>query len=409
MYSLYQLFELTYKQFISNKLIRNNGESEQYTVEVFDNNDSNLVDAKHYVLNQIQSHLGSEFEDLDETFNKKNAQIIEYYNLDDVNSEAFFNATRVDGKVVISTDYPTKDALIKSYRAKDKSQQEIKRSDDERIESLSKENDSLKQYKEAYLSIKDDLTKGQEQIQTLSASLSTEKNNCASLRQQVTSLTNQVEQLKNAANIRQIASSLEKSMGEMMPYLQSIAPTPRNQEYDSQRIEASHSRKNMRKEHTLNKQFFRIVLIILAILLLGGFYYALKGVKSTSEISKLKTENNNLSVQCDLLQGQVNQLKRDAESSRNAYSYEAFFNSAFPNAAIDVEGYSNNGMKVGKTYKVSIKNYQGVGEWELDGFNINKGDVKDNSIKVIPSHEGTLYLNYKVGGVVVKRRALDAK
>ena len=408
-YSLYQLLELAYNQYCANKLIKINGESEQYTVEAFDPKDSNLTEAKRYVLSQIQSHLGAEFESLDDSFTKKNASAVEYYNLDDVNSEAFFNATRVNGKVVISRDYPTKDALIKSFRAKDKQQQDVKKSDDERIDALTKENSELKQYKESYITLKAEYSKVKEQADGLSTSLASEKGNVASLKQQVSSLSTQVEQMKKAANIQQIASKLESSMSEMLPILQAIAPKSRPTVAQPIDTHDDYSKRAPKREPYHDKRFYRIAFIILIVLLLSGIYFAIKGLKSGPEIKRLTTENKNLSVQCDMLEGQVNQLRRQVdESSRDNGSYESFFNAAFPNVAIDVEGYNGKGMEVGKTYDVSIKNYPGKGEWVLDGFTLAKGKTDNSSIRVIPSKSGQSFLNYKVGGVVVKSRAFTA-
>lgn len=403
-YSLFQLLELAYNQYCANKLIKSNGESEQFAVEAFDPRDPNLAEAKRYVLNQIQSHLGAEFESLDASFTKKNASTVEYYNLDDVNSEAFFNATRIDGRVIISRDYPTKDAVIKSLRTKDKQHQEVKKNDDDRIDELTKENAELKRIKESYLSLKSEYAKVQEQAQGLSASLATEKDNVSTLRQQVSSLSGQVEQLKNAANIQQIASTLEKSMGEMLPFLKTIAPSSKPVQVEQPIEIEEEPRTRVRNASSKNSRTYKIAIIILIALLIGGVFFAFRGLRSGPRISALEKEKKELSAKCDFLQGQVEQLQHSAnESQSSTPSFESVFSVIMPDATIDVKNFSGSEMTMGKEYIVSIKGYSGPGEWQADGF-LMKGSSNDKSVKITPSKQGMLTIAYKVNGSIVKTR-----
>ena len=402
-YSLFKLFELTYDQFIANKILVKNGESEQFAYESLETPKSIFTDASKYILSQIQTHLNSEFEEIDNSFTKKNAQITEYYHPDDVNCEAFLNATKLDGRVIISDDYPTKDSMIRSYKNREKQYQDTKKTDDEQIDSLKKENDSLKVYKQKYNGQVKELEDLRANDQKLKTNLNAANAEIASLKQKNSSLASQVDQIKNAANIRQIASSLEKSMSDMLPILQSVAP---HSHYDN-------SGTNYREEkHSKNKEddFSIILMIVLIIAILAGIFFFIRAKKANSQLSELEKERIELETKYRSLDENYTNLNNTYQSTRNNGTYEASFKKIFPQSRIDIKDYHGEDLVKGKEYTVTILQYQGDGEWTIEGFDLKKGSLtKDKSIIVAPNSEGSVNLVYKVGGQAVLKRALNVQ
>lgn len=399
-FSLFHLFEIAFNQYIASRVLTQVGESEQFTVDNLNTAEHSLQEAKKYILSQIQSHLNSEFEEIDETFTKKNVQINEYYNPVDINSEAFFNSTRVDGKVLISSDYPTKDAIIRSYRTKDKQTQEAKKADDERIDSLSKENSSLRQYKDSATSLRAEVSKLKEENQKLTANLSSEKGTTASLKSQLSLLKSQVEQLKNAANIRKIAGDLDKSMSEMIPILRAIAPktTPGPRPIQSPGY----------FHFPRDKGSFKYILIALAIVAL---FFLIKGIKSEPKISELKKENTELVQKNRRLQADYEKIRTDYNDLL-AKSNSLTSNppeTDWPNLKIDVKNFNGSNMAKGQSYSVQIKGFDVNGEWIVDGFSIVEGSANNKTVKVKPSRVGKVHLRYKVGNQIVKERTFLVK
>lgn len=404
-FSLFHLFEIAFNQYIASRVLTQVGESEQFKVDNLNTAEHSLQEAKKYILSQIQSHLNSEFEEIDDTFTKKNVQINEYYNPVDINSEAFFNSTRVDGKVLISSDYPTKDAIIRSYRTKDKQTQEAKKADDERIDSLSKENSSLRQYKDSATSLRAEVSKLKEENQKLTADLSSEKGTTASLKSQLSLLKSQVEQLKNAANIHKIARDLDKSMSEMIPILRAIAPEARRID-DSGQI---HDHPKHHHHFFRDKCFFKYILIALAIVALF-FLILIWGIKSGPKISELKKENTELVQKNRRLQEDYEKIWTDYNDLL-AKSNSLTSNppkSDWPNLKIDVKNFNGSDMAMGQSYSVQIKGFDGNGAWIGDGFTI-EGSANNKTVKVKPSRVGEICLRYKVNNQIVKERKFWVK
>lgn len=407
-FSLFHLFEIAFNQYIASQVIKKVGESEQFTVEDLNTVAPSLVEAKKYILSQIQNHLSTEFEEIDETFTKKNVQLNEYYHPDDINSESFFKSTRLDGKVLISSEYPTKDAIIRSYRAKDKQTHDSKKADEERIDTLTKENSSLKQYKDAAISLKSEVSKLREDNQRLSGDLTDARQSTASLNRQLTSYKSQIEQIKDSANIQKIAGQLNKSMSELLPILRTIAPETGNEH-------ENHGKTPHGRHPVRDNSFFKgivIVLIVLIVLIIGILFFLIKGIKSGPKISELKKENTSLVQKNKSLQDDYDKLWKDyseikVQTSGNIHNV----NSAdWPNLKIDVKNY-NGGSELdqGKSYSVQIIGFDGTGKWIGEGFEIVEGQANDKTIKVKPNRSGEIYLRYKVDNQIVKERKFWAK
>ena len=115
--SLYHLFEQVFAQKMVGRILTKTGESEKFAVSEFSSADAYLTEVSGIVLDQICSIMSSEFEDIDGSFTKSESSRNICYNLRDVDSETFVNATKVYGKVYVSSDYPSKDAQIESLKS----------------------------------------------------------------------------------------------------------------------------------------------------------------------------------------------------------------------------------------------------------------------------------------------------
>lgn len=373
-YSLLKLFELTYDQFIANKILVKNGESEQFVYESFEAAKSILTDASKYILSQIQTHLNSEFDEIDDSFTKKNVQITDFYHPDDVNCEAFFNAIKLNGRIIISADYPTKDSIIKSYKTREKQYQDAKKNDDEQIDSLQKEIISLKGYKQKYTGQIKELEDLRTNDQKLKTNLDTATAEIASLKQRNSSLSSQVDQIKDAANIRQIAFTLEKSMSEMLPILRSIAPNPQYDDNDPNYREKKHY-------NDRNKRITFILMVVILVAILAGIYFFFRARNANTSYSELKKE--------------ITTLKMIIAS----------------NSKIDLAEYSGTGsLNKDSVYTASITNYKGLGEWQLEGFElIDDSNLNNNIIRVVSHKTGFASLSYKVDGFPVLTRKINVE
>ena len=128
-------------------------------------------------------------------------------------------------------------------------------------------------------------------------------------------------------------------------------------------------------------------------------FFLIKGIKSGPKISELKKEKQELIDKYDRLEKDYNSLKSN---------YDALTRVATPNVVIDVDNFSGSDMEMGKRYTISVKGYDGPGEWVVDGFELN-GSPGDKQIKVRPSKTGEIHISYKINGQVVKTRPFYIK
>lgn len=402
-YSLFQLFELTFNQFISNHILKASGEAEQYAQDTFESAGSVLAETKRYFLSQVQSHLANSFEDLDKSFTRINPGQNALYNVEDVNSEAFFNAMRVDGKVLISRDYPSKDSLLKTLKVNDSQQKAEIRNCNEVIEQLTKENTSLKQYRELYNRQQEDFNKAKERLQRTEAELSNEKKTAAALKHEVASLTKQNEYLHDSSNIQRIASNLERSMQDFLPILKSVATKIPQAVSLRQHIITEPSPKKSVFDRIPSKarSFLYFIAAVLALFLILFFI-----LRDGSQSSSNEVENNQIEAMY-----QEKNLP-DAKTSQNSETQTSTQENAYSNLRIDVKDYSGGDLIRGQSYTISILGYSGQGEWEANGFYIQgllTGKLTDPTIKAIPTTKGEIHIFFKVDGKVVKTRVFKVK
>ena len=141
--SLYHLFEQVFAQKMVGRILTKTGESEKFAVSEFSSADAYLTEVSGIVLDQICSIMSSEFEDIDGSFTKSESSRNICYNLRDVDSETFVNATKVYGKVYVSSDYPSKDAQIESLKSGNRKVIDQQKEYEDRIAKMQAENSSL--------------------------------------------------------------------------------------------------------------------------------------------------------------------------------------------------------------------------------------------------------------------------
>lgn len=205
-FSLYTLFEKVYREKIAGKVLSVSGNAERFNYAKFSDAESILVDVRNLTMSMLQGNFENDFDDIDATFSKEQAQTNVYYNPDDVNSEAFFDATRICGKVYISPDYPSKDTLLKNLTAIENRYKSAKAELEAKIEKLEEENHVIPGLKQEITALKHQIGQSQEKLANAEelinkANAATKKanENVLSLSQESSKLKEEIKQLKKDA------------------------------------------------------------------------------------------------------------------------------------------------------------------------------------------------------------------
>lgn len=406
-YSLFQLMETIYEQKISGKIIAQSGSNEKYVIASFSNADLGLKEISDIAITQIRSNFENDFDTIDISTTKPNASISLYYNINDVNSEAFFNAAKSYGKIFISQIYPSKDAIINGLTSSDKKNQAIKVEYEEQISLLKKDNQQIPGLKGTVTSLSQEL----EHTKAIVKSLSEEKNSLqgssATLKQELNATKQENEKLKRLSNVGAVAEKLEPSVNEMLGLLRAVKPNGYQQhktgDYDGHRGTGTHGRYgyNNREDGLDWKKYIPYIIALIAIIV--AIFFFIKGIKSGPEISGLKKDKEVLTQTITELQNQVASLNKECvqlkddlrvaqESSALPQGVVAIFYD--PNGNKEIKNLSS--LKVDKPYKVRISGANG-GEWKVDGF-VMTGNKKGIETLITPEKKGVAYLSYYVNG-----------
>lgn len=401
-YSLFQLMETIYEQKISGKIIAQSGTNEKYVIASFSNADLGLKEISDIAITQIRSNFENDFETIDITATKPNASISLYYNINDVNSETFFNAVKSYGKIFISQFYPSKDAIINGLTSSDKKYQAIKAEYEEQIRLLKKDNQQIPGLKGSVTSLSQEL----EHTKAIAKSLSEEKNtlqgSSATLKQELNAAKQENEKLKKLSNVGAVAEKLEPSVNEMLGLLRAVKPSGyqhKHVDYDGPRGNGTHGHYGYNSgEGGLDwKKYIPFIIALIAIIV--AIFFFIKGIKSGPEISELKKNKEELTQTITDLQNQVAslnkecvQLKDDLRVAQESQGVLAIFYD--PNGNKEIKNLSS--LTVGKSYKVKISGANN-GEWKVDGF-VLAGNKKATETLITPEKKGVAYLSYYVNG-----------
>ena len=403
-YSLFQLFDKIYEEKIVGSIIERTGNTEQYLIASFSDAGANLKTIAQLADNQVKNNFASDFDDIDALFTKQHATVSVYCNLDDVNSESFFNTTRVYGKVFVSPEYPSKDAIIASLSSSDKKYQTLKADYEKQIADLQKENSQIPQLKNRVTTLESDHSAAQKNLQELQASVSSLKSSNTSLDQQLKKAQQECEQLKRTSNVGQVAERLEPTLNELLGIMRSVetkSVNPFSQTSVRDNEEYHHHSSHHHRQpgnQGIRRYIPIIVAAILTILLLVLLW---KGIKSGPRIRAVQEEKaaieqkyNNLNQKYAALSGEVESLR-----SHNDNAFAVLTKSdKYPNVSFEILDESNNRiygpLQLGKHYTVRCLGVEQSGEWKADGLNVK--DKKKNPANLEVTKADKAILSYYI-------------
>ena len=406
-YSLFQLFDKIYDEKIIGSILQQSGNTEQYRIASFVDADYQLKTIAQLADNQIKAYFENDFEEIDSSFTKQYASASVYYNLDDVNSEAFFNSTRVYGKVFISPEYASKDSVISSLSSSEKKHQALKADYEKQIADLQKENAQIPGLKDQLSKIQTDfenLVKQSQEIQNAAKSL---KSSNSVLEQQLKETQQELVQIKKATNIGQVADRFEPSLNELLGIMRSIKPAPETKTPQSSRSteeSTSQAHRHSSYDHHHGKhssilKYLPLALVALLLVLLSVLLW--RGIKSGPRIKALQQEKatiekqrDSLKKECDILQARTTSLVQ-----QGVFYRIAFQNDKYPNAAFEVYDDSGNLVSAplqyrGK-YRIVCKGLDQEGVWKSDGLSL-LDDKKRNPISVQVNKADKAVLSYYI-------------
>jgi len=400
-YSLFDLFEQLYKQKIGGSILVKSGDVEQFLIAGFEEKDTLLQELKNAVISTFKESFSNDLEMIDSSFTKQHATSNVYYNINDINSETFFNSTKVFGKVIISSEYPSKDNIIKSLSSI-KVQKEKSDSD---IFSLQQQN---KELLAANAQLKMIVNESSGTIDRLSG----ENKKLTDANSSLSSRISQLEQDLNNANrgreIHEIAEQLDSSMRNLSNILRQYSESTNHVQNDGTNGSIQRNYKNFDNW----KRWIPIGIILILVLLL--IIVGRKGLKIRSQENQQKVRIEQYEVKIKTLKAKYDSLLCEYDEVikiNNEYTSQLSKKNLNASAKINISGYSGVGsLSLNTSYIVSVKPYDEInGEWRVDGFDINNDDRKSNNISIKPNKVGKVIISYYVGDVQVATRKLDAK
>lgn len=206
--TLYNLFFQIYEKYIKNTIIKKEGDSGVYLLSSFESAASSLKEISKVFFEQLSGNFHDDFEDLSQNISKKNAERNLYYNIDDIDSSAFFNASMNYGKILISAGYPAKDEIVEKYQKNQSRIKEYKAS----LEQLAEQNKIIPQ-------LQGRIQKLQSEIREKENSLKSEYEKNTVLVRRVKEVERELTDYKSIAEIKERVSEIKRPICELSDIL----------------------------------------------------------------------------------------------------------------------------------------------------------------------------------------------
>ena len=387
---LYDLLSQVYQKYVSSEILSVNGESQRYKIDSFEAISAKLTVATKVFTEQINTNFANDFEEISTNLVKKNADKIAYYNLNDVDSQAFFDSTLSYGQILISAEYLSKDARLEKLTA------QVREANND-ISSLNESKDKLEDQIKAIPVLQENLqdvkTKLNEQVELnekYKKAYAVEKDKVSQLNLQNNELAQQINQLGSYKTAREIISCIEKPLCE----LAEIAKT------DKRYMQMA----SVPPQEPAKKPFvlYSIIGLLLAMIIGLGVYTWV--ILPNSSKAENDAQSKAQAAQIDSLNQALNSEKEKYCELENKITEicKSFIR-------IDIQEYEGTGtMKVNQHFTARLKNLSDVsGEWRVDGFNIADRNNPKTSITV--NKEGRVVISYYINGVKVATRGFDAE
>lgn len=387
-YSLFQLFNKIYEEKIVGSILTRTGNTEKYLVASFSDADSSLKAIAHLAESLVNNNFTSDFEEIDASFTKQHATASVYYNLDDVNSEAFFNTTRLYGKVFVSPEYPSKDTLLASFSASEKQHQALKAEYEKQIAELQAENAQIPQLKSRLSNLESDFTAIQKKAQELQMSEKSLKDSNNTLDQQLKKVQREYDHFKNTTDIIQDPDRFEPSLNESLGNFRSIRQrTGSSLAHTTSRADDSHLHHAASLFHgRMDKKYFiRFILLIAVILTIVLIIFLWRGIKRVSSVRAFQEEKISVEQKYDNLNKENTDLLLDVDSLQNNKNHSVLVHSEkYPGVSFEIRDETNHPisgtLKLGNQYIIRCIGVRNRGEWKVDGCDIK--DKKENPTKI---------------------------
>ena len=395
-YSLYRLFDMIYEEKIMGTIIEKAGNTEKYLIASFADAEHQLSLIRQLADNLIQANFENDFEEIDSSFSKQYASTSVYYNLDDVNSETFFNSTKVYGKVFVSPEYASKDSIISTLSSSDKRYQALKADYEKQIADLQQANAQIPQLKSQLSSLETEYADARKKLQEFQTAYETAKNSKATLEQQLKRSQQETEQLRKSANVGIVADRLEPSLNELLGIMRSVKPSGGVEpDYIQQWENTRHKHhSSSRGHHTYGLGPLGYILIaLLVIMALFAVFFFLGRKTARREKAAIEQQYNALNDKYSSLLAEVTTLREN----RSFYSLRAK-SEKYPTVSFEVRDESDaivsEALQIGKKYTVTCRGVDKKGEWKADGFTIR--GKNDNPVQVEVNKADKAVLSYCV-------------
>lgn len=351
---IFHLLDMLFKRYIVGTLLNPMGDGYKYIVTSFSSK-STEIEQIHKVFFQLfqTTCLSSKFLDIDSSLIHSITKA-PIGNLVDGDNVAILASLRKYSKVVLSPDYEMN--LEKEYKKK------IQVAEGNVVSVVAQKDKTINELK---------------------ANDNNQKLKIAALEKQVGEMETEIQKQRNQGNLVQSVAKIKEPITSLANYfrIQDMQKYPQPPDY---------VHKNFRVG-LLSCVLLTIVLILSIIALFRTPTFDTVDGKKIAEleeqVSKLKTENQDLKVQLN--------NKESGESSSKGLD-----DTPIPvTLRIDVGSYSGGNLKAGTQYKVCVMNslskYNGVGEWTIINADIVKGSKTDVEISIKPTGKGDVNLSYK--------------
>lgn len=388
---LYDLLSQVYNKYVLSEVLSVNGDSQKYKIDKFELVSAKLTAATNIFTEQINTNFANDFEEIDANLVKKYAERNSYYNLNDVDSKAFFDSTLSYGKILISPDYAAKDVRLERINS------QLAKQNDE-ISSLKVIIEQLETQNKVIPSMQDNLKTTSVQIGELSETIEkykkalvAEKAKVSNYELQIKDLSSQLQKFHSHTTARELIQRIEQPLCE----LAEIARMHKQQEKEI-------SNGQIQLQPKQKKPFILYsVIVALVALLIGLSTYTWLGTPSSSNVGKELQALKEELVQLDSVK---TKLEKDLEKH---IAREEQIKKDFSNVKIDMVEYRSGDMKVGNVFTAVAKNAPTVpGIWKIDGFSITDKENPRTSVTVM--REGDVVISYYIHNVKVATRTFKA-
>lgn len=386
--NIYRLFDIVYNKYVIGNLLSSDSPKTRFLVSRFSEKKNEIQNIESAFLQLIKlSFSGNSFIPIDDSFINKVSGVPEC-NIADCTKDNIANALKKYSKVAVSPNFPTSKeiAIKKSY---DDQIKMLTGSTDEQVKAItiSKDKDISK--------LSNELTVAHESINTLRSQI---EEQIIINRRLETERREKEKEIKQYAVRKNISEIIEQIKEPILNLSNAIGPQVSQRDEHGNNENRKHSKKDVNSAVKLLPLINLAILIVILLMLMfnakGG------GDNSTNkEISQLKSQIESIQQEKQQIARLFSDYRNDVQQKTEAANVATIQTSnpqtTTQNPKIDFLKYSGGSLNMGEQYSVSIKNFEGSGEWKVDGFTVT--DKLKNTTTVIPIRRGSVTISFYQG------------